>query len=208
MLLDEPFSALDPATRRSLVGLLARDLRRSGTAAVFSTHDPWEAAAVADRVAVLRAGRIVQAGAPDEVMRRPADAETAALFGDATILACAVESAGEGTFLARAGGARVEAAGEAAPGDRVVLCIRPEIVTLETRDGGGPPTSARNRFRGTVARVTRKEHVFVVEVDCGFPLAACVTQHAVEELAVAPGLAVTASFKATAVHVMSRTTGK
>ena len=81
MLLDEPFSGLDTALRGALREETARILREAGTPTLLVTHDPEEAMLAADRVAVMRAGRILQCGAPDEIYRAPADAFCAALLG-------------------------------------------------------------------------------------------------------------------------------
>lgn len=81
LLLDEPFAALDAPTRAALVPALAARLRETGTAAVIATHDPAETHALADRLAVLVAGRIVQMGAPGVVAARPASGTVAALLG-------------------------------------------------------------------------------------------------------------------------------
>lgn len=77
LLLDEPFSALDGPTRGELLADLRSILRESGTAALLATHDVREAAAVADRVAILHEGRIRQVGATADVLRHPADEESA-----------------------------------------------------------------------------------------------------------------------------------
>src|SRR5580692_5618650 len=78
VLLDEPFSSLDAGLRASVRGDVRAVLRERGTTAVLVTHDQDEALSFADRVAVLREGRIVQEGNPDEVYRQPADAGVAA----------------------------------------------------------------------------------------------------------------------------------
>jgi len=86
LLLDEPLSALDAGLR----GRLARDLRgilrQAGTTALMVTHDHEEAFTVADRIAVMRAGRVVQQGPIDAVWRRPVDPETALFLGYAHVL--------------------------------------------------------------------------------------------------------------------------
>ena len=98
LLLDEPLSALDRGLRERLAA--ARIERRSaaGTTAVMVTHDQEEAFAVADRMAVMRAGRVVQSGTVSEVWRAPVDGEVASFLGYATVLrgqpACAVLAAG------------------------------------------------------------------------------------------------------------------
>ncbi len=86
LLLDEPLSALDRGLRERLAGELHDILRAAGATAMLVTHDQEEAFAVADRMAVMREGRIVQAGTLEEVWSRPADGWTAAFLGYATVL--------------------------------------------------------------------------------------------------------------------------
>jgi thiamine transport system ATP-binding protein len=86
LLLDEPLSALDRDLRERLATELHDILRRAGTTALLVTHDQEEAFAIADRMAVMRAGRIVQAGTVEEVWRAPADSWTARFLGYATVL--------------------------------------------------------------------------------------------------------------------------
>jgi thiamine transport system ATP-binding protein len=86
LLLDEPLSALDAGLRERLAGDLHAILRAAGTTALLVTHDHEEAFAVADRIAVMRAGRIVQQGDISEVWRAPADPETALFLGYARVL--------------------------------------------------------------------------------------------------------------------------
>ncbi len=80
MLLDEPFGALDPLTRDRLQGSFGALRRRLGLTAVFVTHDVAEAVVLADRIGVMRAGRLVQLGTPDQLARSPADADVARLI--------------------------------------------------------------------------------------------------------------------------------
>ncbi len=86
LLLDEPLSALDRGLRERLAGDLHDILRAAGATAMLVTHDQEEAFAVADRMAVMRSGRIVQSGTLDEVWGRPADGWTAQFLGYATVL--------------------------------------------------------------------------------------------------------------------------
>jgi thiamine transport system ATP-binding protein len=86
LLLDEPLSALDRGLRERLAGELHDILRAAGATAMLVTHDHDEAFAVADRMAVMREGRIVQAGTLEEVWSRPVDGWTAAFLGYATVL--------------------------------------------------------------------------------------------------------------------------
>ncbi len=86
LLLDEPLSALDAGLRERLAGDLRAILHAAGTTALLVTHDHDEAFAVADRLAVMRQGRIVQQGAIAEVWRTPVDADTALFLGYAAVL--------------------------------------------------------------------------------------------------------------------------
>ena len=86
LLLDEPLSALDKSLRERLAGDLRDILTSAGTTALLVTHDHEEAFAVADRMAVMRDGRVVQEGAVSQVWEHPADADTALFLGYARVL--------------------------------------------------------------------------------------------------------------------------
>ena len=86
ILLDEPLSALDATLRERLAGDLRSILHAAGTTALLVTHDHEEAFALADRLAVMREGRVVQSGAIDEVWREPVDEDTALFLGYARVL--------------------------------------------------------------------------------------------------------------------------
>lgn len=109
LLLDEPLSALDAALRVRLAADLRRILTEAGTTALLVTHDQAEAFAVADRLAVMRAGRIVQEGPTGEVWSAPVDAETALFLGYARVLTGAAATA----LLALAGDPSASGAGVA-----------------------------------------------------------------------------------------------
>jgi len=89
MLLDEPFNSLDAGLRADLRRMALDLLRAAGTATLLVTHDPEEALAMADRLAVMRAGRLVQVGEPDEVYRRPVDRFVAGFLGPVNVLPAA-----------------------------------------------------------------------------------------------------------------------
>jgi osmoprotectant transport system ATP-binding protein len=80
LLLDEPFGALDPVTRERLQRWFAELIRELGTTAIFVTHDAAEALLLGDRIAVLGGGRLLQVGAPEELLRRPAHPAVAELL--------------------------------------------------------------------------------------------------------------------------------
>ncbi|MFV0451469.1 MAG: ABC transporter ATP-binding protein [Propioniciclava sp.] len=101
LLLDEPLSALDRALREHLVGVLGEVLRETRTTAVHVTHDQDEAFALADRIAVMDAGRLLQIGTPEELWRRPASTDVARFLGYGTFLTAAdAEALGVGDLAA------------------------------------------------------------------------------------------------------------
>jgi len=80
LLMDEPFSALDPTIRRDLQSHFLQVVRERGITTLLVTHDPAEALRLADRIAVLRHGQLIQVGTPEELLKQPADAEVADFF--------------------------------------------------------------------------------------------------------------------------------
>lgn len=129
LLLDEPLSALDAGLRERLAADLRDILRAAGTTALMVTHDQEEAFSVADRLAVMRAGRIVQQGDIAEVWRAPADPDTALFLGYAHVLD------GPDAAVLRA------AAGFA--GDRPVAVRRSALVVADAGPLSGVVVSAR-----------------------------------------------------------------
>jgi len=203
LLLDEPFANLDPPTRESLIEDLERILRKTRTTTIFATHDRMEALRLSDRIAVMNGGKILQVGSPEEVMNHPVNEFVASFVGVETILPGKVIRKNGGTFVASISDQEIEAVGDACLGETVILCIRPEHVTLSI-----PPsqekTSARNVFPAKIEKVISLGFYQKVQLDCGFPLVAYVTNHSLEELSLKEGKEVKASFKATAIHVVRR----
>ncbi|WP_432561709.1 ABC transporter ATP-binding protein [Kineococcus sp. SYSU DK003] len=148
MLLDEPLSNLDARLRHRLRSDLRALQVRLGLTSVYVTHDQEEALALADRIAVMQFGRIVQFGRPQDLYARPASASIADFLGVGNILP--VEPLGGDTVRVTGSGIglRAGAPGVGAPGARDLrACIRAEDVLLgeEVVHGDG-----LNTFRGTV----------------------------------------------------------
>jgi tungstate transport system ATP-binding protein len=203
LFLDEPFAALDPPTRESILRDLEATLKETGTTVIFATHDRTDALRLADRLAVMCDGRILQDGPPWEVMNRPVNGFVAAFVGVETVLPGRVVGSKGGVLTVTVSDRELEVVGEAEFGEEVLLGIRPEQITLSL---GNPllPTSARNAVTCTVAAIRPIGAVHAVELDCGFPLTAHVTIDSLEDLALAPGSPVTASVKATAIALIRK----
>lgn len=82
LLMDEPFSALDPTIRRDLQNHFMALVRERGITTLLVTHDPAEALRLGDRIAIMRQGRLVQVGTPEQLLEAPADSEVADFFQD------------------------------------------------------------------------------------------------------------------------------
>lgn len=135
MLMDEPFSGLDIRLRDAVRDESLALLREEGTATLLVTHDPEEAMRMADRIAVMRDGRIIQQGTPAQIYRRPADPFIAEFFGNINKLEGIVDSKGEiETQLGPI------SAGDLPSGAAVEVLIRPEAVRLNGRDDGAAGT--------------------------------------------------------------------
>ncbi len=135
-LFDEPTAHLDAPLRASVQAELAERRLRNGAAALHATHDAAEALAVADRVALLRDGRIVQEGTPQQVYEQPAGLWEARLTGPAAALEVAAAGPDDGTLLLDVAGTRLRVDGTRADGagaGRGLALVRPEWARL-----GGP----------------------------------------------------------------------
>jgi len=134
LLLDEPLSNLDPTLRQSTREELRATLRRSGVTALFVTHDQDDAFAVADRVAMLERGRLLQVGPPEALYDTPATRAVAEFVGRAAVVPA--ERAEDRVWIA-IGGVALNAPARHAEGatDKQVLAVlRPESLVLTTEE--------------------------------------------------------------------------
>ena len=149
VLLDEPFAALDASLRVSVRADVHDVLRAAGTTTVLVTHDQDEALSMADRVAVLRDGSIVQAAAPHELYTRPVDIELARFLGAANLVEAIVNGSKATTALGT-----LPLTNGAPPGDAVVL-VRPEQIEIGDDPGGqGRVESCEYYGHDAVAKVS------------------------------------------------------
>ena len=201
VLLDEPFASLDPPTRLALTEDLERILKETGTAAVMATHDQLDALRLSDRMAVMKAGRIIQDGPPVEVMHRPSDEFVASFVGMENVLNGKVVAQEGGLLTVTLADHLIEFPGMSATGEKALFCIRPEHITITTSDPGRA-TSARNVFPATIRKIIPMGAYHKLYLECGFPLVACLTSQSLGTLHLAEGTRVFASFKATSVHLI------
>ncbi|MBI5231266.1 MAG: ABC transporter ATP-binding protein [Coriobacteriales bacterium] len=200
LLVDEPLASLDPMLKRRLTEEFSSIVRDTGATLVWVTHDQDEAQIVADHVAVMRDGRVVECGLTQEVLNLPGDEWVAAFLGLQTPQAGVVIGVSEGLSLVRASEAEVWVAGETEVGSSVDFAVRPEDVLLFEPGVDLPLTTARNRLSARVVSVEPRGATYQVVLDArGVLLASSVSRAAVRELSLAPGAQVLAVFKASAV---------
>ena len=205
-LFDEPFSALDMRTRDVLRDDLKLFLRRTSAPAILVSHDQTDAHVLADRVAVMYRGEILQIGTVPDVFRKPADTIVADCTGMENILS--------GRLLGKSGDlwrVRVAESVLLAPGVGVAdkdasLCIRAEDVSLCTMTCADPLGSdgATNRLLGRVLDATSRGPICKVTVDCGFVLVASLANRNVQGLGLIPGLEVVVEIEIDAIHLLMK----
>jgi tungstate transport system ATP-binding protein len=205
LLLDEPFSALDPPTREGLLLDLETILRETGITTVFVTHDRNEAFMLGDRVAILIAGQLLQVGSATQIFVQPVNEEVAQFVGLDTKISGMVEAVTPGMARVRFDGGGADVVGDFQPGENVLLCLRPEDITLSLSGGEELKSSARNRLLCKVIKITPWGFHYRVAMQCGGSrLVAFITRPSFFDLKLREGDETVASFKATAVHVIKR----
>ncbi|MFO1078244.1 MAG: ABC transporter ATP-binding protein [Planctomycetota bacterium] len=191
LLLDEPLAAVDAAARRALRRELAEHLRTFAGPRLVVTHDPVDAFALADRVAVLEGGRLVQVGAPAELGRGPRSRYVADFVG----LNCFRGSVRGGVFALASGAHLVVVTPHDGP---ALATIHPRSVALFLARPQGSP---RNCWQATIAAVEPAQGSVRIQLGGDVPLVAEVTAGSVEGLGLAPGGRVWVAVKATEIGV-------
>lgn len=189
LLLDEPLAALDAGTRNEVRRDLRRHLGAVDGVRLLVTHDPVDAYALADRVVILEAGRIVQQGSLAEVTARPRSRYIAELVGVNLLT-----GRRDGDALVTAAGGRIVPA-DAPEGDGFAV-IQPHAVALYRTPPDGSP---RNVWRCTVGDVDQRLDRVRVRLDGAVALVAEITPAALAGLGLRPGDEVHAAVKATEI---------
>ena len=160
LLMDEPFSGLDDRLRDEVRDSTLELLKDEGTAVLLVTHEPVEAMRMADQIALMRDGRVVQMGAPYNIYNAPVDRAAAAFFSDVNVVSGVVKNALTetpfGQFLVPG----------SQDGDEVEIIIRPQHLRLDfDRNGRGPNPTVEDGTpaRGIVSRARYLGHHSLVE---------------------------------------------
>jgi molybdate transport system ATP-binding protein len=199
LLLDEPLSALDATTKADVAAELARHLRALSLPTILVSHDFEDVIGLADRVAVLEAGRIVQTGGWRDLVEAPATSFVAALTGVNYFPGTAV-SRGALTEVRSADGPATFLSTDQGSG-AVGVVVSPWDVALS---GEEPHGSALNRLSGSVRRVSGVGNRIRVSLDTRPSIVAEITEESVARLGVSPGRSMVASWKATGTRLVPR----
>jgi len=197
LLLDEPMSALDTRTRDRMRMELSRIRKLTGTTIVQITHHLDDVFALADRIAIMREGRIVQAGETLDVFLHPCDTFVAEFLGIGNIIRGNSSRYGNLVQITTRNGPSFYAVSNIL-GD-VVVTLHAEDVILSQAPF---VSSARNCLYGSVSEIIPSGSTVRVILDVGFPLTALLTRESCRDLDLGPGSKVYATFKASAVHVI------
>ena len=200
LLLDEPFSALDPASREALLGDFHRIVKESKTTTVLVSHDRRECFGLADRIAVLQAGQLLQLAAPEKVFFQPATESVAEIVGSENRLRGTVRSHDGQLSVIDLSVTQVYAAGQFRAGAKVIVCIRPEEISLAC---GPRPVEWQNLLSGEVLAIQPGIETQRIVLNCGsLKLIALIRRSSLSEMKLAVGNEIRIGFSASAVHVI------
>ena len=200
VLLDEPLASIDAETSRNLRIELKRINLEFKVAFLHVTHDQIEAFSLADRLAIMRGGKIVQTGAPNDILSNPADELVARFLGYQNVLHVRLVKHEGGWSEVSADGIPIKLKGELTS-EAATVAIRPEDLVIAT---GAPPASGRwNSLEGKVQEYTNLGSVVEVDVDVGLLLRISIDKRTFLELNLIEGKSVWVAFKPESVRIVS-----
>src|SRR3989304_1567488 len=200
LLLDEPLGQLDAKVRNEIryeMRKMAKDLNLT---AIHVTHDQSEAMSISDRIAVMKKGKIVQVGTPQELYMHPGSLFVAHFIGESNFLEGSVAARSEEDLeIELRGGIKVHAIGEGVgKGERAVLAIRPEIFTVER---GGH--KSENALIGKIEKITFEGTLVRYVIRLESQGSAVVVKPSLAETWIPVGTKVTLSFASEKAHVFA-----
>ncbi|MFZ2070531.1 MAG: ABC transporter ATP-binding protein [Halobacteriota archaeon] len=197
LLLDEPLAALDINTREKIMSKLRQINEEMGITVIHITHEHSEAIVLADRMAVMNGGEILQVGTPEQVFRKPNSAFIANFVGVENLFQ------GESVIDPDTGVANIEVKGVKiistnGKSGNAFVSIRPEdiLVSIEKIE-----TSARNSYRGEIIEIIDRGAIVKIVVEVGITFIVVITKRSFEDMVLKKGMSVYITFKAAAVHV-------
>ncbi|MGM0379060.1 MAG: tungstate ABC transporter ATP-binding protein WtpC [Bacillota bacterium] len=195
LLLDEPLSALDPNTKQRLQKDLKRIHKELNTTTIHVTHDFNEALLLADKIAIMNNGKIMQIGKTKEIFNKPKTDFVAKFVGSKNIFKGEVFKQKNNYYIKR-GKLKIEI--PKTNKEKVNFSIRPENIIISNERSF---SSARNVFKGKVLNINKKITAVELKIDIGIILTSYITYHSYEKLNIFKNKEIYAIFKATSVHI-------
>jgi molybdate transport system ATP-binding protein len=175
---------------------------------ILVTHDRIEALALGDHLVVFEAGRVCQSGPVQQVFSAPVDRAVARIVGVDTIERGMIVQVADGLATIQVGPQQLIALAprrwNGGRDGQVYVCIRAEDVMLEKKVANLSQSSARNHLLGHIRSVDREGAMMRVNLDCGFPLKALVTNQAYQNMGLRERDEIVAVIKAPAIHLIAR----
>ncbi len=186
LLLDEPLSALDAMLREGMRVELRQVLEELAIPVILVTHDPREAIALGDRIAVMIEGEIRQIGETEQVFDHPQDLDVARVVGMETIVAGQIIANTDGKAIVQIGACQIHTQSTCPPSSKVHVGIKADHVGLVPFSHH--VLEHQNHFAGTVQWICREGSSVRIGLDCGFPLTAMASRSTVDRLEVQVGM--------------------
>ncbi len=201
LILDEPTANLDPVSSTKVEGLISNIIKKNAITVIMATHDMAQGQRLADNIAVLVDGEIVQSGKSNEVFSSPKNHQIAEFVGMENILEGTVTACEADLAMIDVKGLTIQTIADCEVGQKVTLCFRPEdiIIALEKLS-----SSARNSLPGTIDWITSHGPFCRVGIDCGFPLVSLITSRTAGEMGLERGTKVFAAIKSVSIHVIKQ----
>lgn len=195
LLLDEPFSAVDPNTKDKLMREMSMILSSYKVPVVYVTHDQLEASEMADRIAVMNEGRIVQLDSPEVVYSSPKSEFVAGFVGVKNVYHGQADREDGGSIVTLEG-CRIHSS--LAMHGRVHVTLRPEDIVVSRKSFD---SSARNQLQGKVIAVVEKGPLVYVTADCGVEMTSAITRESFKQLGINLEDDIWMTFKASSVNL-------
>jgi len=200
ILLDEPLTAIDAETSRSFLDELKRINRELKVSFLHVTHDQMEAFSLADKIAIMREGKIVQVGDPNEVLSNPADELVARFLGYENVFRVRLVKWEKGISEVNANGVSIKLNGKL-EGGGATIAIRPEDILIKME---APPVSLEwNFLEGIVKGHTNLGPIAEVVVDAGLLFKVIIDKRSFLEFELFKQKQVYVGFKASSVRVVN-----
>ncbi|NYT00674.1 MAG: ABC transporter ATP-binding protein [Methanocellales archaeon] len=196
LLLDEPTANLDPIATEKIEELIARINREYKTTIIMATHDRIQGQRLADRIAVMMGGEIIQVGRPQEIFYSPKNGKIAKFVGVENVIPGVVESNEGGLAIVNIFGSNIIGASTLKAGEDVLVCIRPEDIMISREIG---KSSVRNVLKVKISKIAPLGPLASVKMENS--LVSLITKQSAEDLQLNVGDEVYATFKATSVHL-------